>query len=76
MVWVDIDNDILKKVEEATVTDYEAIGGKVTVDSLLGMVEDLLIELEDANDKYKELEADLNENYIPLHNPNLEYPYD
>ena len=76
MVWVDIDDDILKKVQETTITDYEAVDGKVTIDSLKGMVEDLLIELENANDKYKDLEADLNENYIPIHNLNLEYPYD
>lgn len=76
MVWVDIDKDILKKVEEATITDYEAVDGKVTVDSLKGMVEDLLIELENSDDKYRKLEADLNENYRPIRNPNLEYPYD
>ena len=60
MVWVDIDSDILKKVQEATITNYEAVDGKVTVDSLKGMVEDLLIELENSDDKYRELEADLN----------------
>ena len=76
MVWVDIDSDILKKVQEATITNYEAVDGKVTVDSLKGMVEDLLIELENSDDKYRELEADLNENYRPIRNPNLEYPYD
>ena len=31
MVWVDIDSDILKKVQEATITNYEAVDGKVTV---------------------------------------------
>lgn len=76
MVWVDIDSNILNKVQEATITDYEAVDGKVTVDSLKGMVEDLLIELENSDDKYRELEADLNENYRPIRNPNLEYPYD
>lgn len=76
MVWVDINEDLLKKVQEATITDYEAVDGKVTVDSLKGMVEDLLIELENSDDKYRELEADLNENYRPIRNPNLEYPYD
>lgn len=76
MVWVDIDDDILKKVQETTITDYEAVDGKVTIDSLKGMVEDLLIELENAEDKCRELEADLNENYRPIHNPYLEYPYD
>lgn len=66
MVWVDIDDDILKKVQEATITDYEAVGGKVTIESLLGMVEDLLIELENKDDEIKEIVGDRESNYRPL----------
>ena len=66
MVWVNIDEDILKKVEEATVTDYEAVGGKVTVGSLKGMVEDLLIELENKDDEIKDIIEDRESNYRPL----------
>ena len=66
MVWVDIDNDILKKVQEATVTDYEAVGGKVTVESLKGMVEDLIIELENKDDEIKDIIEDRESNYRPL----------
>ncbi len=66
MVWVDIDEDILKKVQEATITDYEAVGGKVTIESLLGMVEDLLIELENKDDEIKEIVGDRESNYRPL----------
>lgn len=66
MVWVDIDEDILKKVEEATVTDYEAVGGKVTVESLKGMVEDLIIELENKDDEIKDIIEDRESNYRPL----------
>ena len=66
MVWVDIDEDILKKVQEATITDYEAVGGKVTIESLLGMVEDLLIELENKDDEIKEIVDDKESNYRPL----------
>ena len=66
MVWVDIDEDILKKVEEATVTDYEAVDGKVTVESLKGMVEDLLIELENKDDEIKDIIEDRESNYKPL----------
>ena len=66
MVWVDIDEDILKKVQEATITDYESIGGKVTVESLKGMVEDLLIELENKEDEIKDIIEDREDNYRPL----------
>lgn len=66
MVWVDIDEDILKKVQEATVTDYEAVGGKVTVESLKGMVEDLIIELENKDDEIKDIIEDRESNYRPL----------
>ena len=66
MVWVDIDEDILKKVQEATVTDYEAVGGKVTVESLKGMVEDLIIELENKDDEIRDIIEDRESNYKPL----------
>ena len=66
MVWVDIDSDILKKVQEATITNYEAVDGKVTVESLKGMVEDLLIELENKDDEIKDIIEDRESNYKPL----------
>lgn len=66
MVWVDIDNDILKKVQEATITDYEGVDGKVTVESLKGMVEDLLIELENKDDEIRDIIEDRESNYRPL----------
>lgn len=66
MIWVDIDSDILNKVQEATITDYEAVDGKVTTDSLKEMVEDLLIELENKNDEIKNIIEDRESNYKPL----------
>lgn len=66
MVWVDIDSNILNKVQEATITDYEAVDGKVTVDSLKGMIEDLIIELENKNDEIKDIIEDRESNYRPL----------
>lgn len=66
MVWVDINEDILEKVQESTITDYESIGGKVTVESLKGMVEDLLIELENKNDEIRDIIEDRESNYRPL----------
>jgi hypothetical protein len=66
MVWVDIDNDILKKVQETTITDYEGVDGKVTVESLKGMVEDLLIELENKDDEIRDIIEDRESNYRPL----------
>ena len=66
MVWVDIDSDILNKVQEATTTDYEAVDGKVTVESLKGMVEDLLIELENKDDEIRDIIEDRESNYRPL----------
>ena len=66
MVWVDIDDDILKKVQDATITDYEAVDGKVTVESLKEMVEDLIIELENKDDEIKDIIEDRDSNYRPL----------
>lgn len=66
MVWVEIDNDILKKVQQATITNYKAVDGKITVDNLKGMVEDLLIELENKDDEIKEIIEDRESNYRAL----------
>lgn len=66
MVWVDIDSDILNKVQETTFTDYDAVDGKVTVESLKGMVEDLIIELENKDDEIKDIIEDRESNYRPL----------
>ena len=56
----------VKKVEEITFGDYRRDGKYVPVEELFSMIEDLLIELDRAEEKYKDLEEQLRENYRPI----------
>ena len=54
------------KVSKITLTDYELIGNFVPVEKLINVIEDLLIELDKAEEKYNDLEEQLRENYKPI----------
>ena len=56
----------VKKVEEITFGDYRRDGKYVPVEELFSMIEDLLIELDRAEEKYNDLEEQLRENYKPI----------
>lgn len=68
-MFYQLNDDELEKmfrVSKITMTDYELIGNFVPVESLMAAIEDLLIELDKAEEKYKDLERDLEENYKPI----------
>ena len=54
------------KASEITLTDYELIGNFAPVERLINVIEDLLIELDKAEEKIKEIERDRDENYKPI----------
>lgn len=56
----------VKKVEEITFGDYRRDGKYIPVEELFSMIEDLLIELDRAEEKYNDLEEQLRENYRPI----------
>ena len=60
---VTIDEKIIKKVEEITITNYEAKGNKVPAENIEPMIEDLLYEIEKLENRYKELDEYLKEEY-------------
>jgi hypothetical protein len=60
---VTIDEKIIKKVEELTITDYEAKGNQVPAENIESMIEDLLLEIEKLEERYKELDEYLQEEY-------------
>lgn len=64
-----LDDDELEKMYRASkisMTDYDLIGNFAPVEKLINVIEDLLIELDKAEEKYKDLERDLEENYKPI----------
>ena len=65
--------EVLKKVSEITLTDYnikwfdkENIEGYIDSYSLFSMVEDMLGEVEKLSDDISDLERDIEDNYRPV----------
>ena len=60
---VTIDEKIIKKVEELTITDYQSKGNQVPAENIEAMLEDLLQEIEKLEERYKELDEYVKETY-------------
>lgn len=60
---VTIDEKIIKKVEELTITDYESEGNKVPAENIESMIEDLLYEVDKWKERYEELDEYVKETY-------------
>lgn len=67
-----IDEDLYKKIEKITCTDYEGWLDKekeqvlVGSDGIIGMLEDLLCEIDYLKERYNDLEKDVQDNYKPI----------
>lgn len=73
-IMVEFEEEIYKKVENITNTNYYPEGDMVPVDSLPVMIEDLLYEYEILKEELEDLKQDLKENYKPVSDhPNWEY---
>lgn len=59
--------NLLKKVSRITGTDYEIYDeDKVTTDTVMYAIEDLVDVIERLEDKIEDLEEDIKDNYRPL----------
>ena len=54
------------KLSKITMTDYELIGNFAPVENLMAAIEDLLIELDKAEERIEQIERDRDENYKPI----------
>lgn len=76
-MYYKLTEDELKKINEAsekTYSDYELVGDFIPVEKMMAAIEDLLIELDNKEEKIKELENDRDENYTLREiNPYTEY---
>lgn len=43
---MDLGQELINKIEEITITDYEAVNGRVSLDVVKGIIEDLLTEID------------------------------
>lgn len=73
-MYIKIDEDLYKKIQSITSTDYDAIGDFIPSESIIPMLEDLLCEIEHQEERYEDLERDLQDNYI--HRPVSDYTGD
>lgn len=69
-VYVKIDDEITKKVEAITMTDYDATS-MVSVDKILDMLSDMIVEYDRLEEEKEDLENDLENNYQKIENKDL-----
>lgn len=65
-MYLRIDEDLYKEISDITMTNYEKVGDFLPYDSIIPMFEDLLAEIHHLEEKYEDLENDLESNYKPL----------
>ena len=65
-MYIKLNEDLYKKIKEITFTDYDAIGDFIPSESIEQMLEDLLLEIGRLEEKYEDLERNLEDNYKPI----------
>lgn len=67
-MYIKVEEDLIKKVQAITCTDYECKGDLIPHESIIPLIKDLLIEIDRLEEKYEDLEKDMEENYrrIPV----------
>lgn len=73
-MYLEIDEDLKTKIEKITITDYDFKGNYLPSESIVSIFEDLICEINRLEEKYKDLEQDIEENYeLKSFNPYEEY---
>ena len=76
-MYYKLDEDEFRRIKEAseiTYTDYELQADFIPVENLMSVIDDLLVELDNKEEKIKELENDIENNYeLKSVNPYTEY---
>ena len=67
--YVKIDKRVLDKIEEITNTDYNAEGVYLTTESLIMIIDDLLVELEKTREELNDLEENIDAHCFDKMNP-------
>jgi hypothetical protein len=73
-MYLEINEKLIEKVKKITGFDYKSKAELVTYDDIVSMIEDLTCEYEVLQEKYEDLERDLEDNYI--HRPMSDYTGD
>lgn len=76
MGYVDIDEKLLKKIENITITEYDVLFDRfLKIEEVEGMLEDLVMEYEVKCEELEDVIRDRDENYRQLENKEI-YDYD
>lgn len=62
-MYIKLNEDLYNKIKNITFTDYEALGDFILSESIEPMLEDLLLEIDRLQEKYNDLEQNINDNY-------------
>ena len=65
-MFIKLDEKIIKKVEELTLTKVNREDEFVYAEDIQSMIEDLLIEIDELNEKLLDIEEDRQQNYTPI----------
>lgn len=60
------ESELLERISKKMGVDYEQKANEIPVDSLLDIIKDLNVELDRAEQKYRNFVDVVNENYRPL----------
>lgn len=58
-----LEQELIDKIEEITLTDYDIVDCKVTLDKCIDIIEDLIIEYEHLLDEYNDYKEYIQDNY-------------
>lgn len=65
-MYLEIDEDLKTKIEKITGIDYDFKGNYLPSESITLIFEDLISEIDRLEEKYSDLEQDLEDNYRPI----------
>ncbi len=65
-MYIKLDEELYEKIKKITMTDYDAEGNFIPTESIDPMLNDLLYEIDRLEEKYKDFEEEVEENYKPI----------
>lgn len=65
-MYLEIDEDLKTKIKKITGIDYDFKGNYLPSESITSIIEDLISEIDKLEEKYSDLEQDLEDNYRPI----------
>ena len=62
-MYVKITEDLYNQISDATLVDYEMENGLVSVDNIMSMLADLVLEIHNREEQLEDLQKEISENY-------------